>query len=204
MDKYSTFEEMQGKEREGKDFRVVIRTREESSTVVIAPHGGGIEPGTSEIAERIAAEDLSVALFEGTKSSGNGDLHITSTNFDEPRCLALVQSAHNVIAIHGEGGNEKVVYIGGADSKLRAFIRASLESHGFQVVEHDNLMLQGTSSRNICNRGLRGMGMQLELALGLRKTFFVSLAAKDRAKPTENLSKFSNAVRAGLRNASTR
>jgi phage replication-related protein YjqB (UPF0714/DUF867 family) len=51
---------------------------------VIAPHGGGIEPGTSELATAIAGDDFSLYLFEGLKSAGNGELHITSTNFDEP------------------------------------------------------------------------------------------------------------------------
>ena len=39
-----------------RDFRVRVR-RSKSDTVIIAPHGGGIEPGTSEIAEAIAASD---------------------------------------------------------------------------------------------------------------------------------------------------
>ncbi|MBU4013369.1 MAG: poly-gamma-glutamate hydrolase family protein [Proteobacteria bacterium] len=201
MDKYSNFAELQGAEREDKDYRVVICERETSSTVIIAPHGGGIEPGTSEIALGIAADDLSVALFKGTKTKGNGNLHITSTNFDEPKCIALVQTAQNVIAIHGEGSNNKIVCIGGADTKLGAFIRASLEANGFQVKEHHNSMLQGKSSNNICNRGIRRMGVQLELAAGLRETFFESLTAKGRGKPTENLCNFSHGVREGLRSA---
>ena len=32
-------------EREGVDFRVDVLKRESASTVILAPHGGGIEPG---------------------------------------------------------------------------------------------------------------------------------------------------------------
>jgi len=201
MDKYANFQELKSTEQEGRDFYVVIREKPGSTTVVIAPHGGGIEPGTSEIAERIAAEDLSLALFKGIKSKHNSDLHITSTNFDEPRCLALVQSAQNVVALHGEERNRSVVYIGGADDGLGAFIRTSLETHGFQVDKHDNPGLQGTSISNICNRGIKGRGVQLELARSLRETFFHSLTAEGRQKPTEKLYEFVNAVREGLHNA---
>ena len=55
-----------------------------SRVAVAAPHGGGIEPGTSEVALAIAGADLSYYLFEGRKAEGNGDLHVTSTNFDDP------------------------------------------------------------------------------------------------------------------------
>jgi poly-gamma-glutamate hydrolase-like protein len=60
---------------------------------LVAPHGGGIEPGTSELADAIAASDLSFYTFEGLKPSGNTDLHITSTRFDEPMCLTLLASS---------------------------------------------------------------------------------------------------------------
>jgi phage replication-related protein YjqB (UPF0714/DUF867 family) len=64
---------------------------------------GGIEPGTSEVAKRVAEDDVSYALFEGRKSTGNSRLHVTNINFDEPRCLELVKTADHVLAIHGEG-----------------------------------------------------------------------------------------------------
>lgn len=201
MDKYANFEELKSKEQEGEDFRVVICSPPDSQTVVVAPHGGGIEPGTSEIARKIAEDDLSVALFEGIKPKGNRDLHITSTNFDEPRCLALVQSAQNVIAIHGERSNEEVVYLGGADDELGAYIRDSLETRGFRVDKHKNKNLQGTRRNNICNQGCREKGVQLELAKGLRETFFHSLTRKGRQRPKKMLSDFADAVREGLRGA---
>ena len=42
---------------------------------VMAPHGGGIEPGTSELACAIAGKQHSYYTFSGIKTSGNRLLH---------------------------------------------------------------------------------------------------------------------------------
>ena len=76
MDKYNSFPELAKSTEQDRDFRVRLQNRP-GSTVVIAPHGGGIEPGTSEIAEAVAGDDLSFYAFEGIKSTGNHELHIT-------------------------------------------------------------------------------------------------------------------------------
>ncbi len=198
MDKYSSFDELKKSEQEGLDFRVVIREREKSNTVIIAPHGGGIEPGTSEIAEELAGKDISLVMFEGIKKSSNGELHITSTNFDEPRCLSLIQNAKSVIAIHGEESLENIIYLGGADIVLGEFIRLALEKYEFEVKKHIDSMLKGKASNNICNRGDGGKGVQLELARGMRETFFDSLTVSGRKKPTDKLYIFVKALREGL------
>jgi phage replication-related protein YjqB (UPF0714/DUF867 family) len=102
MDTYANFAQLSAAEGEGDDFVVSTAARCGASTVVLAPHGGGIELGTSEVALRIAEDDLSYAVFEGRKPTGNLRLHITSSHFDEPRCLELVEAADNVLTIHGE------------------------------------------------------------------------------------------------------
>ena len=199
MDVYRNFADLAQAEREGADFRVDLMKREGATTVVLAPHGGRIEPGTSEVARAIAGDDLSLALFEGTKSRGNASLHITSTNFDEPRCLELVQAASSVVTIHGENSQGPVVYLGGRDSVLGACICRALERSGYTVTLHDNPELHGTAPANVCNRGARQAGVQLELSLGLRQPLFESLTREGRSRPTHELKRFANAVREGLR-----
>jgi phage replication-related protein YjqB (UPF0714/DUF867 family) len=55
---YKSFGELSYNESEGQDY--VIRTCLRNSPVlVMAPHGGKIEPGTAEIAEAIAGNDHS-------------------------------------------------------------------------------------------------------------------------------------------------
>ena len=84
-DKYPDFATLARNERAGVDFGILVR-RARPAFAIVSPHGGGIEPGTSEIADGIAVLDFSYYAFEGLKSQGNSDLHITSTRFDEPMC----------------------------------------------------------------------------------------------------------------------
>ena len=198
MDVYRNFVELNGTEREDIDFRISAVKRKGSSTVIVAPHGGAIEPGTSEVAKEVANNDLSLAIFEGIKPKNNKRLHITSTNFDEPRCLELVQKSDTVVAIHGEGSDELSVFLGGRDVELAAKLKSVLDWHGYAVKTHENSDLHGLNEANICNRGRHGVGIQLELSSGLRQTFFQSLTDKGRKKPTDELVRFTAAVREGL------
>lgn len=200
-DKYQSFEELQMEQNEGHDFRVQIDFRREANIVIIAPHGGGIEPGTSELAIAIAGEELSFAVFEGLKPEHNGDLHITSTHFDEPRCLEVVKQTDTALAIHGERSNGETVYIGGLHDSLISDLTLSLRDSGFTVKHHTNPNLQGISLRNICNKGVHGAGVQLELSKGLRSKFFKSLNKQGRAIQTLLFNKFVIAVRQGLSKA---
>ena len=60
-----------------------------SRVLIIAPHGGRIEVGTSELAALIAADEHNLFSFEGLKPRGhNRELHITSRCF-EPKCRRL-------------------------------------------------------------------------------------------------------------------
>jgi phage replication-related protein YjqB (UPF0714/DUF867 family) len=164
-----------------------------SPVVVAAPHGGGIEPGTSEIAMAIAGEDLSYYLFEGHGRHGNARLHITSSNFDEPRGLALLRSAACVLTVHGEASAAETVYLGGLNASLKLELAVALRSHGYVVGE--GASLHGRDERNICNVGLTGAGVQLELSAGLRGSFFRALTRAGRAQPTARLAEFAAIVR---------
>ena len=88
-DAYQNFAALRRHEFEWIDFRVVVEDRH-SPVAIVAPHGGKIEPGTSQIATAIAGLDYSLYCFEGIKRTGNARLHVTSSNFDEHRCLALI------------------------------------------------------------------------------------------------------------------
>ncbi|MBK8324852.1 MAG: poly-gamma-glutamate hydrolase family protein [Betaproteobacteria bacterium] len=198
-DKYANFADLARVEASD---AYAIRLRNMGSHVVIAaPHGGAIEPGTSEIAIALASEDLSYYLFEGRKPSANSELHITSSNFDEPHCLQLVTTAIVVLAIHGEARNDPVVFLGGRNVDLAATMGETLTGAGFVVDTHANPALQGRDPSNIVNRGLARAGVQLEISRGLRKQFFVSLQSAGRAQSTHLLEQFTLAVRGALRSS---
>jgi phage replication-related protein YjqB (UPF0714/DUF867 family) len=168
-DRYSCFEELQRHEHQGHDFVITTVPREGSSCLVLAPHGGGIERGTSEIARAIAGEDFNLYLFEGLKPSGNGDLHITSSRFDEPSCLHLLSSCEVVVTIHGCKGDAEQVLLGGLHLTMKEQVFAALKCHGVHV-ESSGHRYPATDPMNICNRGAGRQGIQLELTAGLRRS----------------------------------
>jgi phage replication-related protein YjqB (UPF0714/DUF867 family) len=198
-DRYKNFVDLAAHEKENSDFRVRSLERH-GAAAIIAPHGGGIEPGTSELAEAIAGGDLSFYAFEGLKSNSNGVLHVTSSRFDEPNAVALVAVSPRVVALHGEQDcRDEVVFLGGLDKGLGKRIQADLQAVGFVVGIHDDPYLQGVEKSNICNRGQSGRGVQLELSQPLRRSFFQSFDRKGRQHRTEQGDRFVDAMRKALR-----
>jgi phage replication-related protein YjqB (UPF0714/DUF867 family) len=195
-DKYRNFAALARNERSGIDYDVLVR-RARPAFAIIAPHGGGIEAGTSEIADAIAGERFSFYTFEGLKASGNADLHITSTRFDEPMCLTVLGHSRVVLTLHGEHSDEdgEGVFVGGLDTGLGARIGTALTRQGFDVHEHQDPDLQGREPKNLCNRGTSRAGVQLELSRAVRKMMFESLTRAGRKKPTARFEVFVNAVR---------
>lgn len=191
-DIYSSFSELAASEP-GSAYNINVHDRG-TAVAVIAPHGGGIEPGTSEVAAAIAGEEYSLYIFEGMKDRA-GRLHITSTRFDEPLCVSMLKEVRLAITVHGEASATERVYIGGAHEKAIDTIRVALESSGFEVREHSKVSLRGRDPRNICNRGACGAGVQLELSRGLRCVLFESLKRRGRQRPTARLGELTGAVR---------
>lgn len=164
--RYGSYAELARAEVLGRDYRVLMLARD-SPVLVIAPHGGRIEDGTSEVALAIAASDHSVFCFEGLKPDGrNRELHITSHLFDHPDCLALAARSSLVLAVHGCRG-DACIHLGGRDRDLVDALARELGIAGFNV-EAASRRYPGLHPRNICNRGTRGAGAQLELTYDLR------------------------------------
>src|SRR5215475_4909505 len=190
-DKYRNFAELARSERAGVDFDVLVR-RARPAFAIIAPHGGGIELGTSEIADAVADLTHSFYTFEGLKTSGNTDLHITSTRYDESMCLTVLGHTEVVVTLHGEHSEAdgEGVFLGGLDTVLGERIRTVLTRKGFDVRAHQDPDLQGRESCNLCNRGLTAAGVQLELSKAVRKTMYESLSREGRTRTTERFDVF--------------
>lgn len=195
-DKYRDFEDLARHEQSGIDYGVRVR-RARTAFAIVAPHGGGIEPGTSELADGAAAGDWSFYAFDGLKPSGNADLHVTSTHFDEPMCLVVLGHSDIVVTMHGEESTSdgEGVFVGGLDDALGAALGAELTAQGFDVRRHRNPNLQGREATNLCNRGTTGAGVQLELSRAVRRTLFESLTSAGRKHPTPRFDRFVTAVR---------
>ncbi|MFE2487936.1 poly-gamma-glutamate hydrolase family protein [Streptomyces mirabilis] len=162
-------------------------------STVIAPHGGGIEGGTSELCLAIAGyhpADLAPTpvagpvhdfwMFEGLMSSGNGALHVTSTHCDDTIARSLCAGSLNALSLHGcspeqaglESGAEAVL-IGGLNPTFRQYLLEEFTAVGIRAVAASGEEeIAGISPDNICNRTLLGMGAQLEMTTALRTAMF--------------------------------
>jgi phage replication-related protein YjqB (UPF0714/DUF867 family) len=167
MTLYRSFRELADCEVEGQDYRIRIALRD-ARVLIMAPHGGKIEPTTATIAETIAGMDYSFYCLEGLKANGNSVLHIESHRFDEPRALQAVEKAEVVITVHGQlDQKDEFVMTGGLHTHLRLEIERQLEAAGFQT-RPPTQGLMGTDFQNICNRGRLRQGVQLEVSRKVR------------------------------------
>lgn len=176
-DKYASFAELAINEAHGTDYRIIAVERPHSPVLIVAPHGGTIEVGTSELAISVAGEEHSLFSFEGLKPWGrNRDLHITSHCFDHPHCLELVARSSVTLGIHGCKGDSQI-YVGGLDTELSELLTRRLSEAGFPATTTGHRYL-GRNPLNVCNRGRRQRGAQLELTLDFRQRY-----ARELIKP---------------------
>jgi phage replication-related protein YjqB (UPF0714/DUF867 family) len=162
-------------------------------TTIIAPHGGGIEFGTSELCLAIAGYHPATLvvtpgtgvtydywMFEGLRADNNSELHVTSTNCDDGVAFSLCAGVLNVLALHGldaaQAGlpdDAQTVLVGGRNETLKRLLLREFETadlDAIDAVDHD--ALNGDEVTNITNRTLLGMGGHLELTGPLRKAMF--------------------------------
>ena len=195
MTYYASFEELQKHESMEVDYRIRFR-KGKSGIAIMAIHGGGIEPGTTEIAEAVAGMEHSFYTFSGLKKASNARLHINSRKFDEPRGMEIANGALTAILIHGCRDADPTVYLGGRHGRLKACIGAALKTAGFAVL--DSRRFPGINPKNICNKNKSGMGVQLEISLALRKSLFYDIARLHRKRPTPGFARFIFAIRTAI------
>jgi phage replication-related protein YjqB (UPF0714/DUF867 family) len=179
-------------------------TSEVAQTTIIAPHGGGIEPGTSELCLAVAGHHPAMLpetppagvtydywMFEGLRPADNDKLHVTSTGCDDEIALSLCGGALRALSLHGfelDPGEDHDVLVGGAaDEILRLAMRDALARAGFKAVlpGAGDGELDGNKHCNIVNRTRLGAGIQLELSLPLRRSMFGEFT-RARRKHTTN------------------
>jgi phage replication-related protein YjqB (UPF0714/DUF867 family) len=193
----------------------LARTDDVPKTTILAPHGGGIEPGTSELCLAVAGyhpASLSQIppagvtydywMFEGLRDRdrGNPRLHVTSTGCDDGVAVSLCAGSLNALALHGflprppMSEDDQVVLVGGGNPDLRCHLLEGLCAAGFDARDarpHGELNghgeLDGNAPCNIVNRTLLGMGAQLELSKPLRDAMFTEHTRAGRKHTTTEL-----------------
>ncbi|MEU3825236.1 poly-gamma-glutamate hydrolase family protein [Streptomyces sp. NPDC029080] len=204
-DVYANYAALAAANVEGVDYLRIVQPTSITATTHIAIHGGAIESGTGEMAKAVSARlGHSMYVFQGMKSSGNTALHITSTHFDEPMCVAMQAKATRTVSYHGaeggaDDGTQLLTYIGGLDTTLKTNIANALTAAGFSVDLNPSSTIAGVDPDNICNRNKSGAGVQLEITTALRNSFFPggtnnAAARNDFSKRTDTFYAYCDAV----------
>ncbi|MCG7337926.1 poly-gamma-glutamate hydrolase family protein [Staphylococcus sp. ACRSN] len=203
-DHYKDFASLKADTNAHKDWEINTKTTNNKDILITAIHGGGIEPGTSELAKIISKKgDYNLYSFEGLLPSNNKKLHITSTNFDDPKLTEMVYKSNEAISIHGIEEDKKAVYIGGKDKKMAKSITKYLEKEGFNV-EKSPHYVNGNSEHNIINKNDSGSGVQIEISTKYRKQFFEDgklnrLTRENTSHYRQNIYDFAEAVTKGIK-----
>ncbi|WHM14888.1 poly-gamma-glutamate hydrolase family protein [Bacillus velezensis] len=178
-DVYRNFAELQANEPETNyNIFAIDRT---TPVLILAPHGGSIEGGTSELARELS-NDYSTYLFESLKTPNGFALHITSTHFDEPTALASVARHQRVISLHGYSESAEHIIVGGTDPVRGRTLVDRLNAAGFSAeLVGAGHRFAGASSANIANKCITGESLQIELSTGLRKSMFGKFSLNGRA-----------------------
>lgn len=195
MHPYPSFADLQADQTIDVDYRIRVR-HGRSGIAIMAIHGGGIEPGTTEIADALAGEVHTFYAFSGIKPCGNAGLHISSRKFDEPTGIDVARQARTVVTIHGCRDRKAITYVGGRHFQLKLEIKQALTAAGFAAA--DAMRFPGVNPKNICNKNRSGMGVQLEVSLGMRQHLFEDLTRLHRKPGTASFSVYIRALRRGL------
>jgi phage replication-related protein YjqB (UPF0714/DUF867 family) len=126
-------------------------------------------------------------IFEGLLSSGNGDLHVTACNYDEPIAKELVRNARRCISLHGCTDTQArgKIQIGGLDFELRQAVLESLIEAGVPAQIATDPVLGGSRPDNIANKTKIGGCVQMEMGASYRASLF-GINTRPQRKNTTN------------------
>lgn len=184
---FQNFAELAAHKKQGTDYDFEIQ-RTSSPVLVMAFHGGLIEPGTTELGKALGQYGFNFYSFVGLTQEEMdaptltcADVHLTSARFDEPQLQALTAKAQACVTLHGFGGVEADFCVGGASEEKRRALSALLarEFPDLRSCELCCPPFNGTSAKNPANQ-CRVWGVQIEMSPQVRKTILTNEAFKKR------------------------
>ncbi|MCX4578108.1 poly-gamma-glutamate hydrolase family protein [Streptomyces sp. NBC_01571] len=200
-DLYASYTALAAAETEGVSYERRTVPVSGATWSSIAIHGGGIEVGSGEAARAVGAGLMNHYEFAGIKASNNVDLHVTSTNFNEPIATGIVTAAKRCLSFHGYTGTDGVpeTSIGGLDTLMVGRISAALTQAGFRVINAAQ-EINGSDPANIANKTTISAGVQLEMSRALRESFFpngdTTRSMRDSGQRTKAFTAYVGALRA--------
>jgi phage replication-related protein YjqB (UPF0714/DUF867 family) len=232
LDYYPTMSALYANETEGVNFarewyshraryNSLKNYKDENKIFIMAPHGGSIESGTTELAlatagfvknfngDTYTSVTYDYFIFNGTNPKDeNGKLHVTASHYDDTDANKLVSNSIISFAFHGctdlqpnesSGKGYQACLIGGRDQVLKEILEAQLMTAGFNAFITSQDVLDGSLAENIINKNKRKRGAQVEMTTSLRKSFYTKHNRKDRRKnTTPDFWLFVNAIRASI------
>ncbi|WP_375434134.1 poly-gamma-glutamate hydrolase family protein [uncultured Hymenobacter sp.] len=194
---------------------------EENSIFIMAPHGGSIESGTTELALATAgftsdfngqpatSQTYDYFIFNGINpNKQNGKLHVTASHYDDPVATELASNSTISLSFHGCTDNQpnestgmgyKACLIGGLDKPFKELLEARLVGAGFNAYITSQEMLDGNLAKNIINKNKRNAGAQFELTSTFRESLYgVNSRSKRKTSTNINFWLFVNAIREAI------
>lgn len=112
-DKYQSMTQLENETVEGVDWKKDTRDNG-TKVLIVAPHGGNIEQGTTEATKALAEKgNYDYFSFEAIRPKNNTELHVTSTHYDDPTLNQMIKNRTATISIHGAAGTDQIIYLGG-------------------------------------------------------------------------------------------
>lgn len=174
-----------------------VHTRTNSlRAAVFAQYGGLAEPGTDICAAQIAGETLSLHTVVSCRAvweAENGENRLVPRHLhNHPDGIALAEICQTVISIRGRHACHDPlgeVCVDGLDIALIVSLAETLAAAGF-VVNDGPPQSRAKHPDNICNRGVRMRGVELDISHELMSRLL---------NETDTMARFASAVRAGVR-----
>jgi phage replication-related protein YjqB (UPF0714/DUF867 family) len=144
-------------------------------------------------------------IFEGLLSSGNSKLHITSTHYDDPIALKLVQISKRCLSLHDlrDAAANGKIQIGGRDTGLRSIALEELTGAGIPAAISTDQDTNASDLDNICNKTTTHTGMRLGMGKTCRESLFAPGCDTRELRKNNTNANFSKLVTA-LRKAMSR
>lgn len=171
---------------EGHDYSISVVDRD-SPVTVVSPHGGKIEPGTSELARALAKQGFNLFDFQALSNTAARMGHVTSTNFRDRRLTSLLNKSTVCVSFHRMRDRHQIIYLGGANRRLKEIAARALKEAGFRCTT-DPPRLKGLDPENFVNLA-QDKGLQVEIPVLVADSLIPDIDSRARLSSPYELQK---------------